>query len=61
VPLFRFDDEAQAICAANDTPFGLSAYFYSQHLQRIDRVSYLLESGLVSFNEGANLPPHMAI
>ncbi|BCQ29677.1 NAD-dependent succinate-semialdehyde dehydrogenase (plasmid) [Caballeronia sp. NK8] len=53
VPLFRFDDEAEAIRAANDTPFGLAAYFYSQNLKRIDRVSRLLESGLVGINEGA--------
>jgi succinate-semialdehyde dehydrogenase/glutarate-semialdehyde dehydrogenase len=53
VPLFRFDDEAGAIRAANDTPFGLASYFYSQNLKRIDRVSRLLESGLVGINEGA--------
>ncbi|SAK61756.1 succinate-semialdehyde dehydrogenase (NAD(P)(+)) [Caballeronia fortuita] len=53
VPLFRFDDEAEAIRAANDTPFGLAAYFYSQNLKRIERVSRLLESGLVGINEGA--------
>jgi len=53
VPLFRFDDEAEAIRAANDTPFGLAAYFYSQNLKRIDRVSRLLEAGLVGINEGA--------
>jgi succinate-semialdehyde dehydrogenase/glutarate-semialdehyde dehydrogenase len=53
VPLFRFDDEAEAIRVANDTPFGLAAYFYSQNLKRIDRVSRLLEAGLVGINEGA--------
>jgi succinate-semialdehyde dehydrogenase/glutarate-semialdehyde dehydrogenase len=53
VPLFRFNDEAEAIRAANDTPFGLAAYFYSQNLKRIDRVSRLLEAGLVGINEGA--------
>ena len=53
VPLFRFDEEEQAIRAANDTPFGLAAYFYSQDLRRIDRVSRLLEAGLVGINEGA--------
>lgn len=51
-PLFRFDDEAAAIRAANDTPFGLAAYFYSQDLRRIERVSRLLEAGLVGINEG---------
>ncbi|MPW20700.1 aldehyde dehydrogenase family protein [Paraburkholderia sp. CNPSo 3157] len=53
VPLFRFDDEAEAIRAANNTPFGLASYFYSQDLRRIDRVSRLLEAGLVGINEGA--------
>ncbi|SAK81023.1 NAD-dependent succinate-semialdehyde dehydrogenase [Caballeronia ptereochthonis] len=53
VPLFRFDDEAQAIHAANDTPFGLASYFYSQDMRRIDRVSRLLEAGIVGINEGA--------
>jgi len=53
VPLFRFDDEAEAIRAANDTPFGLASYFYSQSAKRIDRVSRLLEAGIVGINEGA--------
>jgi succinate-semialdehyde dehydrogenase / glutarate-semialdehyde dehydrogenase len=52
-PLFRFDDEAQAIGAANDTPFGLAAYFYSQDVRRIDRVARQLEAGIVGINEGA--------
>ena len=52
VPLFRFVDEAQAIHAANDTPFGLATYFYSQDLRRIERVARLLEAGLVGINEG---------
>ncbi|KAA1011384.1 NAD-dependent succinate-semialdehyde dehydrogenase [Paraburkholderia panacisoli] len=53
VPLFRFDDEAQAIRAANDTPFGLASYFYSQDIRRIDRVVRRLEAGIVGINEGA--------
>ncbi|MEZ2350353.1 NAD-dependent succinate-semialdehyde dehydrogenase [Caballeronia sp. RCC_10] len=53
VPLFRFEDEAEAIRAANDTPFGLASYFYSQNAKRIDRVSRLLEAGIVGINEGA--------
>ncbi|SAL64324.1 succinate-semialdehyde dehydrogenase (NAD(P)(+)) [Caballeronia cordobensis] len=53
VPLFRFDTEDDAIRAANDTPFGLASYFYSQNLKRIERVSRLLETGLVGINEGA--------
>ena len=53
VPLFRFEDEAEAIHAANDTPFGLASYFYSQDVRRIDRVSRQLEAGIVGINEGA--------
>ncbi|MDE1180884.1 NAD-dependent succinate-semialdehyde dehydrogenase [Paraburkholderia sp.] len=52
VPLFRFDSEQQAVEAANDTPFGLAAYFYSQDLRRIERVSRALEAGIVGINEG---------
>jgi succinate-semialdehyde dehydrogenase/glutarate-semialdehyde dehydrogenase len=53
VPLFRFDDEAEAIRAANDTPFGLASYFYSNDARRIDRVARQLEAGIVGINEGA--------
>ncbi|MCK4152317.1 MULTISPECIES: NAD-dependent succinate-semialdehyde dehydrogenase [Ralstonia solanacearum species complex] len=53
VPLFRFTDEAEAVRAANDTPFGLAAYFYSQDVRRIDRVAHALEAGIVGINEGA--------
>ena len=53
VPLFRFEDEAEAIHAANNTPFGLASYFYSQDMKRIDRVSRALEAGIVGINEGA--------
>ncbi|MGH8782979.1 NAD-dependent succinate-semialdehyde dehydrogenase [Paraburkholderia sp.] len=53
VPLFRFDSEADAVRAANDTPFGLAAYFYSQDVRRIDRVARQLEAGIVGINEGA--------
>jgi succinate-semialdehyde dehydrogenase/glutarate-semialdehyde dehydrogenase len=48
-----FDDEAEVIAAANDTPFGLAAYFYSQNVRRIWRVAEALESGIVGINEGA--------
>ncbi|WP_261535370.1 NAD-dependent succinate-semialdehyde dehydrogenase [Burkholderia multivorans] len=53
VALFRFDTEAQAIDAANDTPYGLAAYFYTQDVRRIARVSARLETGIVGINEGA--------
>jgi succinate-semialdehyde dehydrogenase/glutarate-semialdehyde dehydrogenase len=52
-PLFRFDDEADAIRLANDTPFGLAAYFYTQDVRRIHRVASQLEAGVIGINEGA--------
>ncbi|MBM2766441.1 NAD-dependent succinate-semialdehyde dehydrogenase [Burkholderia anthina] len=51
--LFPFDTEDDAIGAANDTPFGLAAYFYTQDVRRIARVSARLETGIVGINEGA--------
>ncbi|ASW02657.1 NAD-dependent succinate-semialdehyde dehydrogenase [Paraburkholderia aromaticivorans] len=52
-PLFRFEDEAEAIRLANDTPFGLAAYFYTQDVRRINRVAAQLEAGVIGINEGA--------
>ncbi|PCE23530.1 succinate-semialdehyde dehydrogenase (NADP(+)) [Paraburkholderia acidicola] len=49
---FRFKTEAEAIAAANDTPFGLSAYFYTRDLGRAWRVADALESGMVGINDG---------
>ena len=51
-PLFRFHDEAEAIAMANDTEFGLAAYFYSRDIGRIWRVGEALEYGMVGVNEG---------
>ncbi|OQW93134.1 MAG: succinate-semialdehyde dehydrogenase (NADP(+)) [Beggiatoa sp. IS2] len=51
-PLFRFTTEEEAIALANDTPFGLAAYFYSRDLGRVWRVAEALEYGMVGVNEG---------
>ena len=51
-PLFRFSTEDQAITMANDTEFGLAAYFCTQDLGRAWRVSEALEYGLIGVNEG---------
>jgi len=51
-PLFRFQTEQEAIRMANDTEFGLAAYFYSQNLSRVWRVSEGLEYGMVAINSG---------
>jgi succinate-semialdehyde dehydrogenase/glutarate-semialdehyde dehydrogenase len=52
-PVFRFTTEAEAVALANDTPFGLAAYFYTQDVARVWRVAEALESGIVGINEGA--------
>ncbi|MDZ7669033.1 MAG: NAD-dependent succinate-semialdehyde dehydrogenase [Gammaproteobacteria bacterium] len=51
-PLIRFEDEAEAIEMANDTPFGLASYFYARDIGRIWRVSEGLEYGIVGVNTG---------
>jgi len=51
-PLFRFKDEAEAIRLANDTEYGLAAYFYARDIGRIWRVAEGLEYGMVSANDG---------
>jgi succinate-semialdehyde dehydrogenase/glutarate-semialdehyde dehydrogenase len=53
VPVTRFGDEAEVIAVANDTPFGLAAYFYATDVRRIWRVAEALECGIVGINEGA--------
>ncbi|VTQ67016.1 succinate-semialdehyde dehydrogenase [NADP+] (ssdh) [Campylobacter jejuni] len=50
---FRFSTEEEVIKRANDTPFGLAAYFYSQNLKRIFRVADAIESGMIGVNECA--------
>lgn len=49
-PLFRFKDEADVIAQANDTEFGLAAYFYARDLSRVFRVGEALEYGIVGIN-----------
>ena len=51
-PLFSFKTEEQAIQMANDTEFGLAAYFYTNDMSRIWRVSEALEYGMVGVNAG---------
>lgn len=51
-PLFRFKDEAEVIHQANDTEFGLAAYFYARDLSRVFRVGEALEYGIVGINTG---------
>ncbi|NBB83109.1 MAG: NADP-dependent succinate-semialdehyde dehydrogenase [Alphaproteobacteria bacterium] len=51
-PIFKFRDEAEAIAMANDTEFGLAAYFYSRDVGRIWRIGEGLEYGIVGVNTG---------
>src|SRR6185295_18904345 len=51
-PLFRFRTEADAVQMANDTEFGLAAYFYSRDIGRIWRVAEQVEYGIVGINTG---------
>jgi succinate-semialdehyde dehydrogenase/glutarate-semialdehyde dehydrogenase len=52
-PLFRFTTEEEVVELANDTPFGLAAYFYTRDVARVWRVAEALETGIVGVNEGA--------
>ncbi len=51
-PIIRFETEEEAVALANDTPFGLAAYFWTQDLGRAWRVSEALEYGMIGVNEG---------
>jgi succinate-semialdehyde dehydrogenase / glutarate-semialdehyde dehydrogenase len=51
-PLFRFKSEQDAVAMANDTPFGLAAYFYARDIGRVWRIAEALECGIIGINEG---------
>lgn len=51
-PLFRFSNDEEVIAMANDTEFGLAAYFYSRDIGRVWRVAEALEYGMVGINTG---------
>ena len=51
-PIFSFVDEAEAVRMANDTEFGLAAYFYSRDIARAWRVGEALDYGMVGINSG---------
>ncbi len=51
-PIFKFETEDEAITMANDTPFGLAAYFYTRDVGRVWRVAEQLETGMVGINSG---------
>jgi len=51
-PLIRFKTEEEAIAMANDSEFGLAAYFYARDIGRIFRVAEAIEAGMIGINEG---------
>ncbi|MDG5489027.1 NAD-dependent succinate-semialdehyde dehydrogenase [Sphingomonas sp. BGYR3] len=51
-PVLKFETEEQVIAAANDSPFGLSAYFYARDLSRVWRVAEAIEAGMIGINTG---------
>jgi succinate-semialdehyde dehydrogenase/glutarate-semialdehyde dehydrogenase len=50
--VFRFETEEEAVRMANDTPYGLAAYFFTRDLGRAWRVAEQIEAGMVAVNEG---------
>lgn len=53
LPLFRFQSESEAIEEANNTEYGLAAYFYTRDHYRIHRLKGALQAGVIGVNEGA--------
>ena len=58
-PIFKFNNEQEAIDAANNTEFGLASYFYSRDIGRIYRVAEALEYGMVGINVGILATEHV--
>lgn len=52
-PITQFETEEEVIKMANDSPFGLASYFYTNDIRRVHRVTDALECGIVGVNEGA--------
>lgn len=52
VPVTPFDSDAAVIALANDTPYGLAAYFYSRDIDRVWQVAEAIEAGMVAVNDG---------
>ncbi|TAN51653.1 MAG: aldehyde dehydrogenase family protein, partial [Betaproteobacteria bacterium] len=51
-PLFRFGSDDEVVALANDTEYGLAAYFYSRDIGRVWRVAEALDYGMVGVNSG---------
>jgi succinate-semialdehyde dehydrogenase/glutarate-semialdehyde dehydrogenase len=59
LPVIEFEDEAEALRIANDTPYGLAAYFHTRDLSRMFRVAEGLEYGIVGVNDPLPVGPHI--
>ena len=59
LPVIEFADEAEALRIANDTPYGLAAYFHTRDLSRMFRVAEGLEYGIVGVNDPLPVGPHI--
>ena len=57
-PILSFDSDDEAVRLANDTPFGLAAYIYTNNLTRAFEVSERLEYGIIGVNDGVPSTPH---
>jgi succinate-semialdehyde dehydrogenase / glutarate-semialdehyde dehydrogenase len=58
-PILSFGSDEEAIQAANDTPYGLAAYFYTNDLSRAFKVAERLDYGIVGVNDGLPSVPHV--
>lgn len=56
-PIFTFRDEEEALCMANDTIYGLAAYFFTKDIGRMFRVSEGLDFGIIGVNDGVPSTP----
>lgn len=52
LPIQKFESDEEAIRLANDTPFGLAAYFFTQNVSRGIKISEALEYGIIGWNDG---------
>jgi succinate-semialdehyde dehydrogenase/glutarate-semialdehyde dehydrogenase len=59
LPVYTFDSEEEAVAAANNTPYGLAAYFYSRDVGRIFRVAESLDYGIIGANDPIPVGPEI--
>jgi succinate-semialdehyde dehydrogenase / glutarate-semialdehyde dehydrogenase len=52
IPIQKFEEDEEAVRLANDTPYGLAAYFFTQNVSRGIKISEALDYGIVGWNDG---------